>query len=571
MTTHQISLGLPVSVPDDAYSYGSRSDGGTHGLVLTKPHVVELMLDLLGFLTSDEDLHHKTVLEPSCGEGAFVVAAARRLLESALRARVAIESLKDSILAIDIEQSHVELTRANLTALLEEFGISKAVSAEVVRHWVRRADFLLDDQARRFDFVIGNPPYVRIEQISPLLQAEYRRRYTSLYDRADLYVAFIERSLQLLSRSGQLSFICADRWILNKYGTPLRNLVTTQYHLTTYVDLHSASPFESEVIAYPSIFVISRDSRGPTRVARLATASAEECQRLSLVSQQIDARTGALSNDSEIAFYPEWFVGDEPWVITSPVHLKALRDLESRLEPIEFDKRTKVGIGVATGCDRVFIVPDDIGIEADRLVPLVMRDDIVDGSIVDTKRRVLNVFSEAGGLVDLADYPLLQAYLSRNEEAVAGRHVAKKNPRGWYRTIDRVYPDLVVRPKLLIPDIAGSNQVAFDPGNYHPHHNLYFIVSDSWDLEVLGGLLSSKIALFFVWSYAPRMRGGYLRFQAQYLRRIRVPNPDTISAGLKDQIREAFRRRHFDELDRLALKAYLLDDLPHFDFVDTRK
>ncbi|MSO45900.1 MAG: hypothetical protein EXQ59_03925 [Acidobacteria bacterium] len=47
-------------------------------------------------------------------------------------------------------------------------------------------------------------------------------------------------------------------------------------------------------------------------------------------------------------------------------------------------------------------------------------------------------------------------------------------------------------------------------------------------MEVLGGLLSSKVVLFFVWSYAVRMRGRYLRFQDQYLRRIRLPDPASL-------------------------------------------
>ena len=40
-------------------------------------------------------------------------------------------------------------------------------------------------------------------------------------------------------------------------------------------------------------------------------------------------------------------------------------------------------------------------------------------------------------------------------------------------------------PKLLVPDIAGSNEVVFEPGKFYPHHNLYFITSDEWDMEVL--------------------------------------------------------------------------------------
>ena len=79
---------------------------------------------------------------------------------------------------------------------------------------------------------------------------------------------------------------------------------------------------------------------------------------------------------------------------------------------------------------------------------------------------------------------------------------------------------------------------------------------------MLGGLLSSRVALFFVWSYAVKMRGGYLRFQAQYLRRIRVPDPDSLDSDTAAAIKAAFRRRDFAELDSLALIAYEIDTLP---------
>jgi hypothetical protein len=133
-----------------------------------------------------------------------------------------------------------------------------------------------------------------------------------------------------------------------------------------------------------------------------------------------------------------------------------------------------------------------------------------------------------------------------------------------------VYPELVKAPKLLIPDIAGANEIALDPGGFHPHHNLYFVTSSAWELEALGGLLSSKVVLFFVWSYAVKMRGGYLRFQAQYLRRIRLPSPQQLAPRLAKSLRSAFRKRDFARLDYLALEAFGLSELPAFDFVDTR-
>ena len=97
--------------------------------------------------------------------------------------------------------------------------------------------------------------------------AEYRRRFRTIYDRADIYVPFIERSLSLLAPGGQLGFICADRWIKNRYGGPLRQLVAEKFHLKCFVDMVDTDAFHSDVIAYPAIIVIGREKPGPTRIA----------------------------------------------------------------------------------------------------------------------------------------------------------------------------------------------------------------------------------------------------------------------------------------------------------------
>jgi hypothetical protein len=95
-----------------------------------------------------------------------------------------------------------------------------------------------------------------------------------------------------------------------------------------------------------------------------------------------------------------------------------------------------------------------------------------------------------------------------------------------------------------------------DRGETYPHHNVYFIVSDTWDLEVLGGLLLSKVAEMFVASYCVKMRGGTLRFQAQYLRRIRVPQLDALGEELRERLRNAFRQRDRQAATAAALDAY---------------
>ena len=410
----QIQLPMPTNLPEDAYAYGERTSGETHGVVLTKPHVVDLILDLAGY-TADRDLGAMTLLEPSCGTGAFLLRALERLVASARAHGRPLARLGGCLVGFDIDATHVAQTRLALCGTLLARGEGDMdVAMGLATRWVREGDFLLAPLPQ-FDFVIGNPPYIRIEQLAPQLQAEYRRRYTSLFDRADLYVAFIERGLQLLREGGVLSFICADRWILNKYGAPLRELVTSRYAVKCYVDLHDASPFESDVIAYPSIFVLSTGKTGRVPVARLVTASEAECKAAGLALRSLEARA-----DADVVVYESWFDGADPWVLGSPAHLRVLRELESRLPTLEGDGVTRVRIGVASGADEAYIVPSDADIEPDRLVPLVMREDITAGQVRDAARCVINTFGANGKLIDLVQYPRLARHL------IAQRHMRQE-------------------------------------------------------------------------------------------------------------------------------------------------
>ncbi len=198
-----------------------------------------------------------------------------------------------------------------------------------------------------------------------------------------------------------------------------------------------------------------------------------------------------------------------------------------------------VGIGVATGADKVFIAPyDKLNVESSRKLPIVMTQDILEGDVQWRGLGIVNPFAEDGSLVNLQDYPKLKHYLNKHKEQIVGRHIAKKSPTRWYRTIDRIYPELIHQEKLLIPDIKGNAHIAYEAGELYPHHNLYYITSSEWDLRALQSVLMSGIARLFVSAYSTHMRGGYLRFQAQYLRRIRIPNWQDVPIHIRRKLNQ---------------------------------
>jgi hypothetical protein len=171
---------------------------------------------------------------------------------------------------------------------------------------------------------------------------------------------------------------------------------------------------------------------------------------------------------------------------------------------------------------------------------------------------ILNPFDEHGKLVKLEDFPKFQKYLEERREVIAKRHIAKKNPDRWYKTIDRIYPELTKQEKLLIPDIRGEAQISYEEGRLYPHHNLYFITSECWNLYALQAVLLSGIAKLFVASYSTQMRGGYMRFQAQYLRRIRLPMWSDVSDEIRIALTEAGLNKDLAAANDAVFKLYSL-------------
>ena len=524
------------------------------GAIFTRRSVVEFVLDLAGY-TADTPLHARRFLEPSFGAGDFLLAAVERLLEAWRRGDGGSDDpvgrLSPCIRAVEVHRATFLRTRRAVLDLLRSHGVSEDDSSVIAESWLIQGDFLLTDLPGTFDVVIGNPPYVRQERVDDVLMAAYRSRYSTLYDRADLYVPFIERSLSLLQHGGHLAFICADRWMKNRYGGPLRQMVAMDFHLKIFVDMVDTPAFHSDVIAYPAITVIARDPAGPTRIAYRPALDDESLTELAkaLTAPRLPVAAAV----RELAIVTN---GADPWILESTDQLAIVRRLEETFPTLE-EAGCNVGIGVATGADEVFIAPfDTLDVEPDRKLPLVMTRDIRGGTVEWQGLGVINPFVNGGGLIKLEHYPRLERYLMRHRARIAARHCAKKAPASWYRTIDRMYPELAERPKLLIPDIKGAAHIVYEPGTLYPHHNLYYITSDEWDLKALQAVLRSGIARLFVAAYSTRMRGGYLRFQAQYLRRIRLPRWQQIPDALKQALVAAADREDAAACNRVAFDLY---------------
>lgn len=540
----------------------------SYGEVFTKRWVVDALLDLSGY-TIDRDLGALTAVEPSAGSGAFLLPMIERLIVSATRQGRDLGSLGRSVRAWELQASNVHSLRTAVRRMLINEGATDLDAHQLAHEWIIEGDFLLPEGDDLFtaeveqvkaDVVVGNPPYIRFDDLGDALAAAYRRRWSTMAGRGDIYVGFFERGLGMLKPGGKLGFICADRWMRNAYGAKLRAFVSRSYAVETLWQMHDVDAFEADVSAYPAITVLANRQQSSVTVVDTTAEFGPASARAAATFAGSGTRE-ANGLGFKAARLPNWFEGSDLWPAGGPKEIRLLEDLNERFLTLEqTGGDTRISIGVATGADKAYLVTrESADVEPDRLTPVVMADDIRSGRLTSPRKVLINPWDDEGRLVDIKRYPRMARALARHPSVVA-RFVAKKNPDDWYRTIDKVYPGIAEKPKLLLQDMKAQITPVFEPGGLYPHHNLYYIVSTGWDLEVLGGLLLSRVAEAFIAAYGVKMRGGTLRFQAQYLRKIRVPSPEMIAADVAARLRDAFREYDRDAATRAAEVAYGLPE-----------
>lgn len=520
------------------------------GQIYTRPKVINFMLECIGLSDSDTLLSSR-ILEPSCGEGEFVVLIAERLISSC-NPRPSVDQLLGRVLAIDLVGASIDVAKSKVFVLLTGSGYSEEDAKLVLEDWFTTGDFLLTDLEANFTHVIGNPPYVRVENIPKNLLSEYRSRFLTMADRADLYVPFFEKSLSLLRDGGRLSFICTDRWTKNTYGKSLRKLIHDFFWLELFVDLYGKDAFERDVMTYPAITQIRKAKADKTVLLLETNFAPEEAEVVVKALQGLPTKKNAQVRNGIVN-------GSNPWLLGKQNETALIRRLELQYPTLE-EVGCEVLIGAATGANAVYIIDrHEIDIEDSRLLPVITAKELKTGEIQWQGKYLINTYDEEG-VISLHEYPKLQSYLNKHKDLLCKRHVAKNSSDRWFRTIDRVYESRARSEKLLIPDIGSDPIVVLDAGEFHPNNSIYYICSKSWDLRALRVVLLSSITRLFVSSYSTKIANGFLRYQAQHLRRIRLPRWDSVDRKLKERLIAAGIENDSSCYSTLAAQLYGLSD-----------
>jgi SAM-dependent methyltransferase len=437
------------------------------GFVPTPRETVDMMVELL--FRGQSPRADRSVLDPGCGTGEFIDG----IIRWCQRRRLALPRI-----------TGVESDPRHLPALRAKYDRQRAVRIE-------HADFLADARAL-YDYIVGNPPYVPITELSEAEKARYRARYSTARGRFDLYLLFFEEALRRLAPGGRLVFITPEKYLYVETAGPLRALLARRH--VEEIRLVREDTF-GELVTYPTITVVDHAPPGITQVMR---------------------RNGTTVT---VTLPP----GRDSW-------LPVVEGAASQGEAVMLgDLCLRLSCGVATGADSVFVRPAENLDPALRPFahPTIAGRELTPATTEFAPRFVmLTPYRADGRLMPLEHLGALRHYLQRDDvrRRLLARTCVKRKP--WYAFHETPVLRDILRPKILCKDIGETPHFWVDrSGEIVPRHSVYYIVPrQPAAIDVIADYLRSAPAHDWFRRNCQRASKGFLRLQSRVLQRMPVPD-----------------------------------------------
>ena len=477
---------------------------------------------------------------------------------------------------------------------------------------------LLDSQAAGergrcgFDCIIGNPPYIRVQELNKWAPEEcefYKWKYQSAArGNYDIYVVFTERALSLLADDGLLGFIMPHKFWQAQYGAGLRKLIADGKHLKAVVDFGDQQVFKGAT-TYTAIHVLSRKAvKNDVDYAKIVELDDGEIQ-----CRAIETRRKLPSIRRFVACSP---TATSNWTFVKSDVLALMANIASK-GPALGQYAEKIFVGLQTSADQVFILDkrgkrywsEELGLELDLetnyLHPLLK------GSVhmkrwlpLPTSQVVLFPYERRGDDFELVaetefkkSAPLTWDYMLKCRTRLATRERGTFEGDRWY---GYVYPKNLARMskrKLLTPSLGQRAEFCFDPNG-----ELFFVgsgggggggygilIPDSRLHEYMLGLLNSRLLDWYLQQITTPFHSGWFAYNKQFIEQIPIKLPTTsedkrlaqrITAsvqaimaakaalraeGLSDRQRnqhEAAVEAHEKRIDEAVFALYGVDGLP---------
>lgn len=425
-------------------------------------HVVETVFE--DTPPSDGD----TILYPGIGTGPFATAVERYCSgnDHPVPDGVGVESDPELVVEARSNTSqHVEVVERNFLGDVSDFG--------------------------QFDYIVGNPPYVPIEQLDSEEKRRYRSEFETAVGRFDLYLLFFERALNLLRDGGRLSFLTPEKFEYVETAEPLRDRLASIH--VVEID-HLAEDTFDDLVTYPVVTTVEHSDRGETVVRRRDGTS----HQVRLPTDGASWASAVRGGDTEL----------EDTGVT-------LDDVTRRISP-----------GLATGADSVYVVEDGELPTSLRewTYPTVSGSELAANDGPDSDSRIVCPYDDSGRLVTEEQLGELRDWLGLHEDRLRERSCVD-GANAWYCWHETPPMEDVLEPKVLCPDIVEEPTFWLEPdGGVIPRHSVYYIrPEEHLDLQTLHDYLSTPEVSQWLTQHAQKAHNDYYRMQSRVLKKLPVP------------------------------------------------
>ena len=383
-----------------------------HGVVYTPKPIVNLILDNV-LPQSNDELAASAICDPACGDGAFLAAAARRIL-SRLHRDDALDAL-GRLTGYDIDEAAIAKCGENLDGELAARYPNERVHWNIsARNALQRPAF--QSEYGRFTHIVGNPPYVRVQHLEQSGRDRLAGQWNLLRGATDLYIVFYELALDLLRPGGVCGYITPSSWLRSDSGSLLRCHLAASHRVKKIIDFGEHQIFR-DVTTYTAIAIVEKDG-APARIP-------------------VDTYDGDTINGGGFIVLDRADPAKAWWVLRSDSDRERMRNLQSR--DTLLGEVADIHVGIQTLADKVFIFPRK---EADslRLEDWILRD-IVKASVMKNgadpvERVVIFPYDDGGKLLPedlIADRaPNAYEWLLSNKARLLSRDKGKIDPSRWY-------------------------------------------------------------------------------------------------------------------------------------------
>lgn len=492
-----------------------------------------------------------TILDPACGSGAFLNAAlqflmAEHKLIDEMEAKVAgsaivFQDVENSILehnlyGVDINEESVEIAQLalwlrtakphrKLNSLNENIKCGNslisdpAVAGEKAFNWQEQFPKVFEKGG--FDVVIGNPPYVRVQNLKQTEVDHYFNSYITPSGKLDISILFFERGYSLLNDNGILSYISTSQWMQTDYGKNIRQFLSDG-KLNKILDFGSLPVFE-DADTYPAIFGLSKTKGNCISYAQVKSKDDLTIEKLR-ICQFKDYECESFS--SKAWQFSEFDLGKS--LIKKKIGFMPLKDIAPSF------------IGDLTGRDEAFVLKktdaESLGLEEDIVYPYAYRGEEVSSyCVVIPKSVVIYPYHQSGELFEedffKQNYPNAYNYLLPKKEELMKRQDSRKlyaTESNWFRHLRAGKFSYIYPKKILLKGIGTELQAGLlDNRSIFNGANVPAIVlpdSDNID-KVLLCLLNSNLSTYYLTCVCPKKLGGYYRFNSSNISSIPIVLP----------------------------------------------